>query len=122
MFELEKKFRFEAGHSLVHHDGKCRDPHGHSYVLVIRLQSDALIQTGPKKNMVTDFGDINQIVEPMIETFLDHKWLNDTLETDSPTAEYIAQWIFNHLKPSLPSLHSISINETETSKATFYKK
>ena len=120
MFELEKKFRFEAGHSLIHHDGKCRDPHGHSYVLVIRLRSEQLIRTGPKTNMVIDFGDIKKVVKQMIEDSLDHKWLNDTLNTDSPTAEYIAQWIYNHLKPSLPSLHSISLNETESSKATYY--
>jgi len=120
MFELEKTFVFEAGHQLIHHDGKCRNPHGHSYVLLVRVRSDSLEQQGPKRNMVIDFGDISKVVKPMIDHYLDHKWLNDTLHTDSPTAEYIAKWIFDYLLPFLPALHSITIHETATSKATYY--
>jgi 6-pyruvoyltetrahydropterin/6-carboxytetrahydropterin synthase len=120
VFEIEKTYRFEAGHSLIYHDGKCREPHGHSYILTIKLRGDALVQTGPKKNMLLDFQDISAQVKPMIENFLDHKWLNDTLKTDSPTAEVIAKWIFDYLKPKLSSLFSVSVNETATSKATYF--
>lgn len=120
MFELEKIFRFEAGHVLKHHDGKCKDPHGHSYMLTVRLRSPTLIASGPKTNMVLDFGDVKSVVKPMIVEFLDHKWLNDTLKSDSPTAEYIAQWIYQHLKPHLPLLYSVTIHETVNSSATYF--
>ena len=119
MYELEKTFRFEAGHQLKLHDGKCRHPHGHSYILTVKLTSDALISSGPKTNMVYDLGDISSIVKPMIKDFFDHKWLNDTLETDSPTVEFIAKWIFNYLSPQIPHLSAISVNETTTSKVTY---
>lgn len=121
MFELEKIFRFEAGHSLEHHDGICKGPHGHSYVLSVILRSETLHPTGPKKNMVIDFGDLSAIVKPMIFDYLDHKWLNDSLQTDSPTVEYIAQWIYEHLEPKIPQLYSISLYETVTSKVTYRK-
>jgi 6-pyruvoyltetrahydropterin/6-carboxytetrahydropterin synthase len=119
MFELEKSFSFEAGHLLDHHDGKCRYPHGHSYVIKVFIRSSHLITSGPMKNMVTDFANISKFVKPMIEQYFDHKWLNDTLESDSPSAEYIAYWIFHYLKPHLPGLHAITVCETETAAATY---
>lgn len=121
MFELEKTFHFEAGHVLTHHDGKCRVPHGHSYVLTIHVRSPTLISTGPKKNMVVDFQDINALVRPMILQSLDHKWLNDTLATDSPTVEFIAKWVYDYLEPLLPGLYAISMYETVSSKVTYTK-
>lgn len=119
MFEIEKIFRFEAGHQLEQHDGQCSHPHGHSYIVHVCLRSEKLIEQGPKINMVIDFEDISSAVKPMIYEYLDHKWLNDSLQTDSPTAEFIARWIYNHLKPSLAALHSVTIYETETSKVTY---
>lgn len=103
----------------MHHDGACRDPHGHSYVLKIVIESSELISEGPKKNMVLDFHQISDIVEPMIDTFLDHKWLNDTLDTDSPTSEFIAQWIYRYLKDKLPNLQSVHLSETATSEVSY---
>ena len=49
MFELEKSFTFEAGHSLAHHDGKCKEPHGHSYCLVVHVQSKKFISIPAQK-------------------------------------------------------------------------
>lgn len=121
MFEIEKRFSFEAGHQLHHHDGQCSAPHGHSYQLIVTLRSEKLISSGPKKNMVIDFFEISDIVKPMIERYLDHKWLNDSLETDSPTAEYIAKWIFDHLSPKIRDLYSITLYETATSKVVYRK-
>ena len=119
MFKLTKTFRFEAGHQLMHHDGACRDPHGHSYILKIEISSQSLIQSGPKTNMVLDFHQISDVVNPMIDQYFDHKWLNDTLSTESPTSEYIAQWIFKHLKDKLPNLTSVNLSETVSSEVTY---
>lgn len=119
MFEVEKSFRFEAGHFLKYHDGLCKEPHGHSYVLVVTIQASQLVASGPKTNMVIDFNDISHIVKPMITEFLDHKWLNDTLNTDSPSAEYIAKWAFDYLHPKLPGLTAVTIYETESSKVIY---
>lgn len=119
MYQIEKTFHFEAGHVLTHHDGKCATPHGHSYVLTVYLRRATLNANGPKKNMVMDFQDINRIVKPMIFDYLDHKWLNTSLENDSTTAEFIAKWIFDHLKPKLPDLFAVSLYETANSKVYY---
>jgi 6-pyruvoyltetrahydropterin/6-carboxytetrahydropterin synthase len=121
MFEVEKTYRFEAGHSLVHHDGRCKEPHGHSYILTIHLRRETLISSGPKTNMVMDFDDINKIVKPMIETYFDHRWLNDTLKIDSTTVEFMTKWIYDYLKPQLPDLWCISMNETASARAIYYE-
>jgi 6-pyruvoyltetrahydropterin/6-carboxytetrahydropterin synthase len=120
MFEIEKKFRFEAGHTLLHHDGKCSSPHGHSYVLTIVLRSQSLISDGPKQSMVRDFQEISDVVKPMIDQYFDHKWLNETLSLDSPTAERIAEWIFKYVQPKIPQLYKVSVRETESSSASFW--
>lgn len=119
MYELEKTFHFEAGHVLEYHDGKCREPHGHSYTLTVKIRSNTLIASGPKMNMVQDFSDISAIVKPMIEAHLDHKWLNDSLNTKTPTTEVIVKWIYDYLEPRLPLLYSICISETASSKVTY---
>lgn len=119
MYELEKSFTFEAGHVLKEHDGKCSGPHGHSYVITIKLRGNELAVSGPKKGMLMDFGDISKIAKPMIKEYFDHKWINDTLKTDFPTVEYIAKWIYEYLKPFLPLLYSIAVQETNTSRVTY---
>ncbi|MDP1836016.1 MAG: 6-carboxytetrahydropterin synthase QueD [Chlamydiales bacterium] len=121
MFELEKSFRFEAAHILRHHTGKCGRHHGHSYLLTVRLRSENLIESGSSTNMVMDFADVNAIVQPMIEQYLDHHRLNDTLESDSPSTEFIARWAYRHLKPSLPNLYSVSVSETTSSGITYWE-
>ena|ERR1700722_12021940 len=119
MFELEKTFHFEAGHCLVHHDGKCRQPHGHSYVLTVHLRREQLIATGPKRNMLMDFYDVSAVVKPMLEEYLDHHWLNETLGNDSTSAEFIAKWVYDYLKPKLPELFAVSLYETQSAKVIY---
>lgn len=119
MYEIEKIFHFESGHVLIHHDGKCKHPHGHSYQLNVKIRSPKLIPSGPKTNMVMDFFDVNTIVKTMIKDYFDHKWLNDTLKTDSPTTEFMCKWIFDYLQPILPGIYQVTINETDFSGASY---
>lgn len=119
MFELEKQFTFEAGHVLPHHHGKCSRRHGHSYCLTVRLRANKLNSEGSSTNMVMDFSDICQAVEPMIKQHLDHHWLNESLQCESPTCEFIARWIFEYLKPKLPLLHSVTLRETASASVTY---
>lgn len=119
MYELEKIFHFEAAHQLAYHDGKCQKMHGHSYIMHVCIQSKNLKANGPKKCMVMDFQDINNIVKPMIEKYFDHHCLNDTLQSDSTTVEFLCKWVFDYLEPQIPGLFAITIYETASSKATY---
>lgn len=119
MFEVEHTFSFEAGHVLKHHDGHCSQPHGHSYKLITRMRGQELISSGPKTNMVMDFYDIQRTVDHMIKEYFDHKWLNDTLDSDSVTVEFMAKWIYDYLESRLPGLHAITVCETAECRATY---
>jgi 6-pyruvoyltetrahydropterin/6-carboxytetrahydropterin synthase len=119
MWKLEKTFRFEASHRLPHHDGKCARLHGHSWVGVAILESDALIAGGPKAGMVQDFGDVSRALARLVEDGLDHHHLNDSTGLQNPTSEELARWVFDNLRPALPLLAAVRIEETCTSAAEY---
>jgi 6-pyruvoyltetrahydropterin/6-carboxytetrahydropterin synthase len=116
---LSKSFRFEASHQLKHHDGKCARLHGHSWLGRVYVRSCELVADGPKQGMVIDFADINKPLKALVETFLDHHHLNETLDMDSPTCENIARWIFERLYNHVPGLVAVRIEETCTSSCTY---
>eukprot|EP00004_Rigifila_ramosa_P020084 TRINITY_DN5195_c0_g1_i1.p1 TRINITY_DN5195_c0_g1~~TRINITY_DN5195_c0_g1_i1.p1 ORF type:complete len:156 (+),score=29.05 TRINITY_DN5195_c0_g1_i1:6-473(+) len=118
-FELQRDFYFEAGHCLVHHDGKCKRPHGHSYTLRLLLSGNQLQTSGPKTNMIVDFDDLERVVAPLLEDKLDHHNLNETLGTDSPSAEFISRYVYHQLKPQLEHLDAVTIFETTHASVTY---
>lgn len=127
MFRLEKKFRFEAAHMLPYHDGKCRRLHGHSWVGVVVVEGEELYPLGAKRSMLMDFGDLSALVNPLVERYLDHYYLNDSLDITNPTSEEIARWLFNQLATALQVAWSgdgirvaeVRIEETCTSAASY---
>jgi 6-pyruvoyltetrahydropterin/6-carboxytetrahydropterin synthase len=119
MFELRKSFHFEASHVLAHHGGKCARLHGHSYVLTLVLRGSSLQHGGPQTNMLADFCDITAAAKPLLASHLDHHHLNDTLKTQSPTAEFIARWIYDALSSELPALYAVELRETASAVVTY---
>ncbi len=119
MWTISKRFTFEAAHQLPHHDGKCQRLHGHSWGLVVTLASDELEDDGPKRGMVFDYADIKREVKPMLDVYLDHHYLNDTLDMENPTSEAVARWIYGALRDRLPYLKSVTVEETCTSACEY---
>lgn len=120
---LEKEFRFEAAHKLVHHDGKCARLHGHSFVGRVVVVGGTLHEDGPKRGMLVDYAELSAAIKPLVDDVLDHYYLNETLEMDSPTSEMIAKWLHGKLSQRLGiTLNvgmSVVIEETCTSKCTY---
>lgn len=116
---IAKEFRFEAAHRLPYHDGACSRLHGHSYIGKIFVKSSSLIEDGPKSAMVQDFSDIKAALKPLLDDYLDHHYLNETLETETTTAEFIAKWIYDRLISELPQLVAVRIDETCTSACVY---
>ncbi|WP_072620656.1 6-carboxytetrahydropterin synthase QueD [Spirulina major] len=113
---IYKEFRFEAAHRLPDHDGKCQRLHGHSWVGRVYVRGDRLTTHGPKAGMLMDFSEIKDYLTPLLETYLDHHYLNDTTGLANPTSECLAQWIYHHLETAgLPGLDGVEIRETCTS-------
>jgi 6-pyruvoyltetrahydropterin/6-carboxytetrahydropterin synthase len=131
MYSVTKRIEFCYGHRLMNYDGVCRHPHGHNAVVEIDIRSDTL----DHRNMVTDFTDIKRIVKGWIDRELDHKMilrtddpLADVLRTmgepvylldSNPTAERIAQLIYDVSREQGLPVCRVTLWETPTSWATY---
>lgn len=114
MFKLEKTFTFEASHRLPQHDGKCARLHGHSWKCTVAVADYELHEMGPQTGMVMDYGELSKLIYPIIENYLDHHHLNETLSLENPTSEEIARWIYKYLKPLLFVVELVSVRVEET--------
>jgi len=65
MIEVARKFRFEASHRLQHHEGACRNLHGHSYEVGVSLMGPAH-KSGPMTGMVLDFKLLKSIMSEIL--------------------------------------------------------
>lgn len=97
---ITRKFFFDAAHYLPGHEGKCKNLHGHTYILEVTVGRDSLIEGGSSDGMVIDFSDLKSIVNKLVIDPLDHKCLNDLLPY-RPTAENMATHFFEVLEPVL---------------------
>jgi 6-pyruvoyltetrahydropterin/6-carboxytetrahydropterin synthase len=115
--ELVKDFRFEAAHYLPNvPDGhKCRRMHGHSFRGEVAVRGPVDDRTG----WVMDFADLKRAVDPIIKQ-LDHYLLNEIPGLENPTSELVAIWIWDRLRPSLPQLYRITLEETCTSRCHYF--
>jgi 6-pyruvoyltetrahydropterin/6-carboxytetrahydropterin synthase len=117
---IRKRFTLEAAHFLPDHDGPCRQMHGHSWVIVVEIQSPTLVADGPKRYMVADFSDVSAAVRPLIAR-LDHTVLNDVLPY--PTSEALAQWLYDQVAAVWPvgpaRLVGVQVSETASSVAGY---
>jgi len=131
MYSVTKRIEFCYGHRLMNYDGVCRHPHGHNAVVEIDIHSETLDQ----RNMVADFSDIKRIVKGWIDRELDHKMIlrkDDPLAAvlqnmgepiflldSNPTAERIAQLIFDVSREQGLPVSRVTVWETPTSWATY---
>jgi 6-pyruvoyltetrahydropterin/6-carboxytetrahydropterin synthase len=107
--EIYKEFIFEAAHRLpnVPAGHKCARLHGHSWRGSIYVRGHVGEHTG----WIMDYGEIRRVFQPIFEQ-LDHNYLNDIGGLENPTSEVLAKWIWRRLKPVLPGLSKVVINET----------
>lgn len=111
-----KEFVFDAAHFLpnVPDTHKCKRMHGHTYR--IRLYVEGPLD--PVLGWVMDFADLKAVWKK-IEPQLDHRLLNEIEGLENPTAENIARWVWEQLKPELPLLCKIELCETPSSGVVY---
>jgi len=140
---ITKQFNFETGHALYGYDGKCKNVHGHSYKLNVTVIGQPIQDTSHVKlGMVIDFGDLKKIVKEEIVNKFDHATVfnKNTPHLDlakeleardhsvilvdyQPTSEMMVIDFAEKIKNRLPAniqLHSLKLQETETSFAEWY--
>lgn len=117
---IARSYEISAGHHLPLHEGKCREPHGHNYIIEVAVQGP-LQEEGSATGMVMDFADLDRVVKQYLNV-IDHVDLNELedrqyLRYDGttmnewimpPTAENICTWLFSSLLYNFP-IYSASV-------------
>ncbi len=116
---LSRTFHFDAAHKVINYDGKCENLHGHTYFLKITISG-----TLKRNGMVLDFSILKKETNKLIETYLDHKYLNDLFE--NPTTENIAIFIFDNLNKKFKKYRcevmEVSLSEGPNNTVTVREK
>ena len=109
---IYKQLTFDSAHYLPNvPDGhKCRQLHGHTYHLTVFAEGEVL----PHEGWVIDFDDLKKAIDPVIRV-VDHALLNNIPGLANPTAELLVTWLWDRMKPLLPSLKRLELKETPMS-------
>lgn len=145
---VAKRFQWHMAHRLPDHPGGCRNLHGHTYRIEITVaRPDGLLEHGPQRGMVADYGMLLDVIKEVVHSPLDHAlmwWEGDELlrafvdnaQRQQPplktvkvpfttTAENICAWLAPQIATALRSkdaaleLRRVRVWETETSVATW---
>jgi 6-pyruvoyltetrahydropterin/6-carboxytetrahydropterin synthase len=137
MLQITKIFRFEAAHAIHGYAGKCRNVHGHSYVLHVTVgQAENGMEYLPAPGFIIDFKELKKVVNGAVIDDLDHALIlsEDYLKQYTalansenlkrwnmePTAENIILHIKDALEKELPEsvlLRRLKLYETNDSYA-----
>lgn len=91
---ISRRFEIDAGHRLMNHAGKCKNYHGHRYVIEVFFKAPTL---DPATGMVIDFG----VVKDLIGTWLDEHWDHGMiLQRGDEMIRFLYDQIPNHLDMS----------------------
>jgi len=125
MFEVTVQDTFSSGHYLRDYYGKCENPHGHNYRVLITLVGERLETNG----LLLDFKLLKRLLQPTIQ-YLDHNMINDLepFTSVNPSAENLAKYFFDRISRELLELTAgrvrvkdCTIWETDTSFARYYE-
>ena len=125
MFEVTVEAGFSSGHYLRNYRGKCENPHGHNYRVLVTLAGEELDEAG----LLLDFKLLKQVMRPVVDR-IDHQMLNDLepFTTLNPSAENLARYFFQETAKQLDEMtrgrvkvKDCTLFETDTSFARYYE-
>jgi 6-pyruvoyltetrahydropterin/6-carboxytetrahydropterin synthase len=135
---ITKIFTFDTAHALENYPGKCKNIHGHTYILHVTVTGHVInVPNDPYEGMIVDFGDLKNWVRTQVIEDFDHTLVLDKkgefiksslIEKNSkvlgvdyvPTCENMLIDICNRLRDSMMpglSLKRLLLYETPTSYA-----
>lgn len=140
---VTKEIEIDMGHRVPNHKSKCRNLHGHRYVIELGCDDKVISTPGSSdEGMVIDFSDMKQILMEEIDEKFDHGFVmyagdeyigkfNEMLQDGQkiifvpfiPTAENLAKHWYKLVKPRLEErkirIKHIKVWETPTSTALY---
>ena len=108
------RLRRRTGCRMCRRGTSARRMHGHSFQIQVYVRGPVDAQLG----WVMDFAEIKAAFAP-IEERIDHHCLNEVAGLENPTSENLARWIWRWLRPALPLLSKIVVQETCTSGCVY---
>ncbi|MBD5158868.1 MAG: 6-carboxytetrahydropterin synthase QueD [Ruminococcus sp.] len=137
MYYLKTSSSFDSAHFLSGYDGKCKNIHGHRWVIEVRIKGKELQKSGNEKGMLTDFGNLKKTVRDLAESF-DHSLIyeKNTLKPSTiqalededfrlieisfrPTAENFAHYFYDILSADGFGLADVTVYETPDNCAVY---
>ncbi|UCC26906.1 MAG: 6-carboxytetrahydropterin synthase QueD [Gemmatimonadales bacterium] len=96
---MSTQAHYDSAHFLRHHTGKCRNLHGHRYVVEAAVAASELNDAG----IAFDFADLKRELRDLADQ-LDHTCLNDLPQFQGveTSAENQAKYFFEELQKRLP--------------------
>ncbi len=113
-YEISTEVTFSAAHYIKGYPGDCSKLHGHNWAVRAFVRCEKRNPSG----ITCDFRKLKGILEEVVFP-LDHSVLNDVegFEDLNPTAETIAEWIYERMRMKLePELKLARIEVWESSK------
>jgi 6-pyruvoyltetrahydropterin/6-carboxytetrahydropterin synthase len=126
MFEVTVEDSFAAGHFLRNYKGKCENPHGHNYKVLVTLQGRELDKAG----LLLDFKDLKYAIKGVVEK-LDHQMINEVepFTVVNPSAENLAKYFYEQTNVRLKDVtegrvwvKQVTMFETDTTNATYFEQ
>lgn len=137
MYRLKTSAAFDSAHFLAGYNGKCANIHGHRWTLEVIVGSEMLVDSGEKRGMIIDFGDLKKAVRALADSF-DHSLIYEegslkaatvaALNEEGfrliavpfrPTAENFARHFFEVLRAEGLPVGSVTVYETPENCATY---
>ena len=81
MYDITRRIEIDAGHRVTHHHSKCKNLHGHRYVIFATV-AGPLITKGSQEGMILDFSFLKEEMVAEIDEPCDHTmilWQHDPM-------------------------------------------
>lgn len=137
MYFLKTEQSFDAAHFLKGYQGKCSNIHGHRWRVVAQIRSERLSDQPQTRGMVVDFSDLKASLKAICDRY-DHCLIYESgslrsqtvrvLEEEGfrleevpfrPTAEHLAQHIYEWMKEQGHSVDRVEVYETPNNCAAY---
>ncbi len=140
MYVLKTENNFDSAHFLSGYDGKCKNIHGHRWVVEIEVMSEKLKSDRQLRGMCVDFSTLKAELKEETD-YLDHALIIErgSLREKSmevlfeegfnlkvvdfrPTAENLAKYFYERFKDRGYMVKCATVYETPSNCASYYEE
>lgn len=137
MYYITSEASFDGAHFLRNYSGKCRNLHGHHWLVRVHMRSYALQRDIQTDGMLNDFGDLKKILKDLCDYF-DHSLIYEAgslrkstlacLAAEEfllrevpfrPTAENLAKYFYDTLQAKRSEIYRVEVYETPANCAAY---